>query len=330
MFAMGPGFFRAANAPSYDTLTITGTFPGGTVGTAYDEFVTISGGETPYTLTGGTGVASGSLPAGLSLSIQNADELHLSGTPTAAETANFTDSVDSADGQTATSAQSVAVASVITDPHWPNVTSLLPCTGAAGSTSFPDAKGFGWTAYGDTKISSSQKLFGENMAYFDGASDYLVGAAGAFNFHGQDYTWEAFVNTTQASNNVIASGRFAETGGWELFAQAGKTLILAIWNSAGYRELASTSLLPSGTTTHISVGFSATAATYYLSVGGAVTAVANANVPGSTSANAVLGADLKGPSKLAFQGYMGQQRMTLGVCRYSSSFPVPSAPFPTS
>lgn len=110
MFAMGPGFFCAANAPSYDTLTITGTFPGGTVGTAYDEFVTISGGETPYTLTGGTGVASGSLPAGLSLSIENTDELHLSGTPTAAGTASFTDSVDSTDGQTATSVQSVVVA----------------------------------------------------------------------------------------------------------------------------------------------------------------------------------------------------------------------------
>lgn len=91
------------------TLTITGTFPGGTVGTAYDEFVTIAGGENPYTLTGGTGIASGSLPAGLSLSVENVDELHLSGMPTTAEAPSFTASVDSADGQTATSAQSVTI-----------------------------------------------------------------------------------------------------------------------------------------------------------------------------------------------------------------------------
>lgn len=153
MFAMGPGFFRAANAPSYDTLAITGTFPGATVGVAYDEFVTISGGETPYTLTAGTGVASGSLPAGLSLSIENTDELHLSGTPTAAATSNFTVSVDSGDGQTAMSAQSVVVSlATVAGLHF---------DGADGSTAFTDVSGKTWTRNGTTTaLSTAVKKFG--------------------------------------------------------------------------------------------------------------------------------------------------------------------------
>ena len=108
MFAMGPAFFKQATA-SYATLALTGTFASATVGVAYSSSLAITGGLAPYSLTGGTGVASGTLPAGLSLSISGSN-LVLSGTPTTAATSAFTASVDSSDGQTATSAQSVTVA----------------------------------------------------------------------------------------------------------------------------------------------------------------------------------------------------------------------------
>lgn len=214
------------------------------------------------------------------------------------------------------------------DPYWSYVTSLLPCTGAAGSTSFPDAKGFNWAPTGNVAISSAQQLFGLNMAYFDGAGDYLRGNAGIFNFNGQSFTWEAFVNTSQTTKNVIASGRWGTNGGWELFAQAGKPLICAVWNGSGYHEMGGTAVLPSGATTHISVGYAA--GTYYLSVGGVVDAVPNANIPASNAAFlAVLGDDRSAPSPLEFAGYLGQQRMTLGACRYTSNFSPPTAPLPT-
>lgn len=90
-------------------LTLTGTFAAATVGTAYSSDLTITNGTAPYTLHGGTGVISGTLPDGLALSIVG-DKLRLSGTPTTVATSSFTVAVDSSDGQTATSAQSVAVA----------------------------------------------------------------------------------------------------------------------------------------------------------------------------------------------------------------------------
>lgn len=106
MFAMGPAFFGSGVV----ALALSGTFPSATVGVAYDQYLTVSGGVTPYSLTGGTGVASGTLPAGMSLSISGS-QLHLSGTPTTGGTDGFTVSVGSADAQTATSAQSVVVSS---------------------------------------------------------------------------------------------------------------------------------------------------------------------------------------------------------------------------
>lgn len=110
MFAMGPAFFKAVGA-GVGVLTLSGTFPGCALGVAYDEYLVISGGDGTYSLTGGTGIASGSLPVGLSLSIASGNHLRLSGTPGGSTgVAAFTASVDSGDGQTATSAQSITVA----------------------------------------------------------------------------------------------------------------------------------------------------------------------------------------------------------------------------
>jgi len=61
----------------------TASLPAGTVGTAYSASLAASGGTTPYTWS----VASGTLPAGLTVSSTSGI---ISGTPTAAQTANFT------------------------------------------------------------------------------------------------------------------------------------------------------------------------------------------------------------------------------------------------
>ena len=107
MFATGPAFFRQPGA-GYATLTLTGTYPAATIGVPYSADLTIAGGNGVNSVTGGTGLASGSLPPGLALSIVTSTLLRLSGTPTGSGgTYAFTASVSSGDGQTATSAQSV-------------------------------------------------------------------------------------------------------------------------------------------------------------------------------------------------------------------------------
>lgn len=111
MFSMGPAFFRSA--PSYATLALTGTFAAATVGAAYSSSILITGGLEPYSLTGGTGVASGSLDTGFALSITGGPGAYFltlaCASPATADTMTFTASVDSTDVQTATSAQSVVV-----------------------------------------------------------------------------------------------------------------------------------------------------------------------------------------------------------------------------
>ena len=80
-------------APEAPTIT-TSTLPGGTVGESYSATLQAEGGETPYFWT----LASGSLPAGLSLSLAGV----ISGTPTTAESRTFTVRVTGANALSST------------------------------------------------------------------------------------------------------------------------------------------------------------------------------------------------------------------------------------
>lgn len=90
---------------------LAGTFKRVRIGVAYSSDLTASGGDGTYLLYGGTGVVSGSLPAGLSLSVVAPNLLRLSGTCTEPSPATFATVVGvvTGDGQTATASQSISV-----------------------------------------------------------------------------------------------------------------------------------------------------------------------------------------------------------------------------
>ncbi len=90
-----------AIAPASLSVT-TANLPGGTVGTAYQQTLTASGGSGGNTWS----VTVGALPAGLTLSAAGG----ISGTPTTAGTATFTAQVKDSSGATATSPLSIAIA----------------------------------------------------------------------------------------------------------------------------------------------------------------------------------------------------------------------------
>jgi subtilisin family serine protease len=90
-------------------LTVTTTsLPGGTVGKAYSQVVTATGGQTPYAWS----VASGSLPPGMAL---NPSTGAVTGTPTAAGTFSFTARASDTGNpvRTDTQALSITVASTV-------------------------------------------------------------------------------------------------------------------------------------------------------------------------------------------------------------------------
>lgn len=108
-------------------LTLSGNFADATIGTPYSSGLAIAGGNGVYS---NPRVTVGSLAGtGLALSIVGS-ALRLSGTPTgSAQTLDITVAVDSGDGQTASSAQSIALTVLMSpvafDPNYKLDTSLL-------------------------------------------------------------------------------------------------------------------------------------------------------------------------------------------------------------
>jgi hypothetical protein len=88
------GYFAPALVTNCPTITIApAALPGGTVGTAYGQTITPSGGSSPYTFT-----STGALPTGLTLAPGPAATTTLSGTPTTGGPFNFTVTATDANG----------------------------------------------------------------------------------------------------------------------------------------------------------------------------------------------------------------------------------------
>jgi len=106
-----PGGFSGSNIGDHDAFVVrisvprvtTTSLAGGTVGMAYSQTLDAAGGTPPYSW----GIASGSLPAGLSLSAAGV----ISGTPTATGTSAFSVQVTDSQmpGDTATKALGIAI-----------------------------------------------------------------------------------------------------------------------------------------------------------------------------------------------------------------------------
>ena len=110
------------------TLVIsTTTLPNGTVGAAYSQILTATGGVSPETWS----LAAGSLPAGLSLSTTGV----ISGTPTASGTASF--SVNLTDSESPAQSPTKALTITINSRSGGlSITTTSPLTGASQNTAY--------------------------------------------------------------------------------------------------------------------------------------------------------------------------------------------------
>ncbi len=202
---------------AYATAAIVGDFADGAVGEAYESDLQLTGGDGTWSLTDGDGVASGELPAGTALSIVEVSGTHylrLSGMPIAAFDDSFKVSVDSGDGQTATSEQSIEVSL----PSYDDVMAALspwgywkldesPITG--GTTEAVDASGNDrhgtyrtgtWTT-GDGVFAGSA-----SCPIFDGATNGVVLPEVTLGTL-QKFSIVAFLSTTSiASAKMILGG----------------------------------------------------------------------------------------------------------------------------
>jgi hypothetical protein len=124
------------------------TLPNGTVGVAYIQTLVGSGGAGPYRF----GVTAGTLPAGLTLAVDN----DLEGTPTTAQTSIFTIRGTDANGCFASRAYTIVIAAAPVPPAVCPVVTLSPATlpngtiGAAYSQTLVASGGTGPYSFGIT------------------------------------------------------------------------------------------------------------------------------------------------------------------------------------
>ena len=172
-------------------LTVsTASLPDGTVGTAYSQSLTATGGTGGYTWT----VSAGALPAGLSLSAAGA----ITGTPTAAGTANFTAQVKDSANTTATKALTINIAV----PALTVTTSTLP--GGTVATAYSQTLAASGGTGGYTWTVSAGALPAGLSLSTAGAITGTPTTAGTANFTAQVKD-SANTNATKALSIVIAA-----------------------------------------------------------------------------------------------------------------------------
>jgi hypothetical protein len=222
------------------------------------------------------------------------------------------------------------------DPDFANVSLLLHCDGANGSTTFLDSSvpSKVVTAFGNTQISTAQSKFGGASGLFDGAGDYIqTPDADNLDFPG-DFTVEMWVRPSNTGPNVqgLIHKRVLNTSGtgtWQLSLTA--TNVFAFVNLQTI-TVTSGGAVPANTWSHVAC--SRSGATIRLFVDGVQTASVADTTNFTNTHPLYLGFDRAAggtaPANFTdfFTGYIDDVRITKGVARYTANFTPPTAPFP--
>lgn len=180
------------------TLALSNNFASATVGQSYSSDLAITGGNGIFQ---NPRVVSGSLSGtGLSLSVVGSN-LRLSGTPTgSSQTLTLTIAVDSEDGQSVSSVQSLVIVSSL--PSY--IASQLRFAGTNGSNTFTDDVASNvWNASAAT-LSTAKQLFVNPTGYFNGASSVQEVTA-IDGIRTGDFTIQMYVSF----ENIAANGNQA-------------------------------------------------------------------------------------------------------------------------
>ena len=222
----------------------------------------------------------------------------------------------------------------MSDPYWSQVRALLHCEGINGSTRIVDEKSHIFPCSGNASISTLQKKFGSSSLYFDGTGDYIQVASHAdFKLGTSDFTVEGFLYPRDTANANPAAFVFDGIGAvlqsW-LFvdpsAAAGKFAFFVGSVSTTVPHLVSTSSVVYGQWVHVAVTRSNT--TWRLFINGVLEATATSSVAATSTANSTAQFFLSGSGgSNNYFGYIDEFRLTVGVCRYTADFTVPTAPY---
>lgn len=231
------------------------------------------------------------------------------------------------------------------DPYWANVVSLLHFDGPNLSTTFVDqVPGVTWSVeMSGAQIRTAESKFGGSSGYFTGApSSIQCGQKTVGSFGNRDFTVEGWLFPTSYPS---AAGRYwfaitrdnagASQRGWQINISGDNANCLSAsiyLNGVTPAAVTITSLAPPPLNTWTHVALVRRGTTVYFFVNGVLQGTGTISAVGTVgdgAPNYRIGRIGGGPSaNYAWYGYVDETRITDGVGRYISDFPVPTGPYP--
>lgn len=221
--------------------------------------------------------------------------------------------------------------SVTGDTRYSNVSLLLHCDGANGSTTFTDNSPTPKTvtAVGNAQISTAQSKFGGASAAFDGTGDYITLASDdAWAFGSGDFTIECWLYLPTAGG-LQSKGLFTRRvlgAGYSPFhvdISSNVPRFLACTSEMTWDVAVSGTALSYDTWHHIAAVRSGTSFKLYVDGSSVGTPGSEASALMSVTNSLYIASDGGGGS---LNGYLDDIRITKGVARYTENFTPPTAP----
>jgi hypothetical protein len=219
-------------------------------------------------------------------------------------------------GLAASAAQTVP----LTDPYFAYVTALLTMDGANGATAVSDVKGGSFTLTTGAQITTSTSEFGG--ASLSLISGYLTGPSTDCAFGTGDFTVEMFVKGSTSQAYQIFDARPKNTNG--AYLTLGWSPGFLVYTNGG-NLITSSSTFPFDSSWHY-FAYSRNSAVGRLFVDGTLVAT-GADATNYTCSGFGIGWNAFGVTTNGM--YVDEVRITKGVGRYTSNFPVPPTAFPT-
>ena len=216
------------------------------------------------------------------------------------------------------------------DPFWSNVLFLLRMDGGAA-----DLKGRPFVTAGSPSFVAGR--FGQALAPGSGASGVTddTPEQADYALRSGDFTIECWLKQAAGSigGAVISLFDTVGTNGWQVYMSGGEPQFYQYGGGGGsggsYPLIAPGVDIRDGGWHHIAV--SRNSGTMRMFVDGVqVASAANSTNYGYSLLYMSIGYQRRGKSRYPFNGAIDEVRVTKGVGRYTSTFTVPSAPFPGS
>ena len=203
------------------------------------------------------------------------------------------------------------------DPQFGSVQLLLHGEGASIIDSSRFARSL--TVNGAV-TSTAQKKYGNSSIFFDGINDSVVSPTEAFNIRTSPFTIEAWIYpfANLASKDIAFFGAgsndfYLVTVSNTLYVGDGVSNNVSVANAA--------TSLPSNQWKHLALAFDGT--TYRVFIEGQVVGSSTTLLKNYSSSSIVIGNN----TTRWMDGYLDEVRIS-SVCRYTSNFTPPTAPFP--